>query len=63
MNDHVLVTYYRNPITGQVIMHAYGPWTQAKADRERRRTLAENAQDALRGHFTAKACKMLDVTG
>lgn len=63
MNDHVLVTYYRNPITSQVVMHTYGPWTQTKADRERRRTLAENAQEALRGQFVAKACKMLDVTG
>jgi hypothetical protein len=62
MKDHVLVTCY-TPAVGPVVMHAYGPWTRDKAARERRKALNSVARQGLADRFTAKACRMLDVTG
>lgn len=60
--DHVLVTVYRDPLGARPpVTHAYGPMTKEQAERQRRRSLAENATEALRGHFHAYACKMIDI--
>lgn len=61
MKDHVMVTYYRDPLTGRKVMHAFGPYTEQHAQRERRRMLAEYADEANRGELSVAACKMIDI--
>lgn len=61
---HVVVTYYREITSSKRIMHAYGPYTEAQAKRERRAALAEYAQAVASGdvpagaEFRASACRM-----
>lgn len=60
INTHVVVTHYRRP-GGQVVVHAYGPWSKVKATNQRRKILAESKQEVFDGRLSVSVCKMLDI--
>ena len=60
MKTHTVVTFYRNPMHGGVIQHAYGPFTPQKAWRVRKQFLTDYVEEVEAGNLFVTATKILD---
>lgn len=58
--DHVIVTFYQRNPESAPITHAYGPYTKARARRERREISESYMLDIAEGRFRVSACKVID---
>lgn len=60
MKSHVVVTYYKNPLHGGIVQHAYGPYEEKQAIKIRKQLLAQHAEDARKGNLSISACRVID---